>query len=723
MKRTLCSLLVLLCLLAGLMQPVFAAQNAAEATEPAAQTEPPAETAEPATQPEAPTEPLEAEQATAPEETRPQTRAAEKQKVSEQGLAFINEMMAATVGPNQLAGAEASVNSFAARYGLSLTQTQFEALVDLVIAYGEYILTSGYQVEKVIGGGTYSDVQLANAFCAWVKYGESVSQTHLSRRLREVKLFLYGSYDGNCETKFRYLIFNANGGTLGDNSVLCYAYNTEYGVLPNATRTGYYFTGWYTASSGGVKLLESSLATDNHTLYARWSTEKPQGLFRDVATDAWYYPYVSQAVAKELFNGVGDGLFEPDGSMTRAMLTTVLWRNAGKPEAGAAPFTDVTTGTWYADAVNWAYGAKVVNGMDETHFSPDGKITREQLVTMLYRYAKQLEAYDTEKTTELSAFRDAASASEYAAEAIRWAVATGIMNGDGGLLRPQGNATRAECAKLLIGFVALGETPAPDPDPSPDPDPTPDPSPDPDPEPTPDPDQKPLPELRISESGIQFIKDHEGFAKYAIWDYSQWSIGYGTRCEENEFPDGITLEEADYRLRLMLVDFETSLNALERRFGRTFSQQEYDALLSFTFNLGAGWMSNTGSDTYKMLASNSFTEMEFVNTLGRWIHAGGQPLNGLANRRMDEANLYLNGEYTLNCKKYARVTYNANGGTCDKNFYYYKVGQSFGELPVPTREGYSFAGWYDRLTGGDQYSADKTVPDYGNITLYARWVK
>lgn len=720
MKRILCSMLVACLLLAGLIQPVLAAQEPQTLleTEPSEQTAEQPETTERTGEPtQAPTEAAElteATEATEPTEAespteRPQTRAPEKMTVSEQGVAFINEMMSGSYGGSwQLSSAADYVNQFAATYDLSLTQTQFDALADLVMAYGEYILTSGYQVEKVIASGSYSDVQLANAFCAWVKSGESVSQQHLARRLREVKLFLYGSYDGNCETKFRYLIFNANGGKLGDNSVLCYTYNLPYGLLPSATRAGYYFTGWYTAASGGVKLLETSIASDNHTLYARWSTEKPDTAFRDVAADAWYYTFVSQAVAKELFNGVGDGLFAPDSSTTRAMLTTVLWRFDGKKEATAASFTDVSPDAWYAPAVNWATEAGVVNGIGDGLFGQDGKITREQLVTMLYRYAQSREDFDTQKTTALTGYRDAASVSSYALEAIEWAVASGVMNGDGGLLRPQGNATRAECAKLLICFLALqtGDTPTPDPDPAPDP--APDPLPDP-------------PELRISESGVQFIKDHEGFIQYAMWDYSQWSIGYGTRCEKDEFPNGITEEEADYRLRLMLADFEKNLNALETRFGRTFRQQEYDALLSFTFNLGAGWMSSTGSDTYKMLQSGSYTEMEFVNTLGRWIHAGGQPLDGLARRRMDEANLYLNGEYTLGCTKYLRVTYNANEGTCEKNFYYYRTGETFGELPVPSREGYTFAGWFDRLSGGEQYTAETTVPAYGNYTLYARW--
>ena len=695
MRRTACSLLVLFCLLIGLIGPVFAEQEPQPLSETTESIGQPTETV--------PEQTEETEQL--PGTERPQIRAVDKMKVSEQGLAFIREMMYGSVGANQLAGAEQAVNSFMSRYDMPLKQTQFDALADLVLAYGSSILSSGWQVEKVIASGRYYDAELAGAFCAWVRDGSGVSQQLLQRRLREIKLFLYGSYDGACTANFRYLIFYPNGGALEDNSVLCYAYNQAYGTLPKATREGYYFTGWYLTADGSGRRTAGDLADANYTLYAGWSTEEPEEEFDDVPANAWYSAYVRNAVKMGLFNGVGGGLFAPDDATTRAMLTTVLWRRDGKAEAETAPFTDVPAEQWYAAAVNWAYQTGVVNGVEETLFAPDMKITREQLVTMLYRYAQQKEGYQTDQRAELAAFSDTAEISGYAAEAIQWAVAVGIMNGDGGKLRPQGNATRAECAKLLVCFVQLTE---PLPEPIPDPDPTPDPQPEP-------------PELRTSEEGIQFIKDHEGFIKFAIWDYAQWSIGYGTRCEENEFPDGITEEEADYRLRLMLADFETSLNALETRFGRTFSQQEYDALISFTFNLGAGWMSNTGSDTYKMLLNNSFTEMEFVNTLGLWINAGGQPLNGLASRRMDEANLYLHGEYLRGCKRYLRLTFHPNEGECEKKYYYYMTGQTLGELPVPTREGYTFVGWYDRLNGGEQFTADTAAPDYGNYTLYARW--
>ena len=189
-------------------------------------------------------------------------------------------------GTAQLAAAEQSVNDFIACYDLTLNQQQFDALVDLVMAYGSTILTSGYQIEKVIAAGEYTDVQLANAFCSWVKGSDgSLSQQRLNRRLREIKLFLYGSYTGVCDATFRYVIFNANGGTLDDNTVLCYAYGGTYAALPTASRSGKYFAGWYTAASGGTHLCNSDTVSQNYTVYAHWSDSAVENPNEPGATD------------------------------------------------------------------------------------------------------------------------------------------------------------------------------------------------------------------------------------------------------------------------------------------------------------------------------------------------------------------------------------------------------------------------------------------------------
>lgn len=164
--------------------------------------------------------------------------------------------------------------------------------------------------------------------------------------------------------------------------------------------------------------------------------------------------------------------------------------------------------------------------------------------------------------------------------------------------------------------------------------------------------------LKTSEACIQFIKDHEGFSKFAYWDYGQWTIGYGTRCEKNEFPDGITEEEADQRLRLMLVDFEKMVDDVLDASPLVHTQSQYDAMISFTFNLGPQWI-NPKYNIYQYFVYGGYTEMEFVNTMGRWLSSSSEVVDGLARRRIDEADMYLNGVYRLGSTAYVRVVFNA----------------------------------------------------------------
>ena len=174
--------------------------------------------------------------------------------------------------------------------------------------------------------------------------------------------------------------------------------------------------------------------------------------FADVPKNAWYVGAVEYAVQNGLMNGVGGDQFNPEGSMTRAMLVTVLWRFEGEPEAGKNTFSDVPNGQWYTDAVAWAAANGVVNGVGNNRFDPEGKITREQMATILYRYAEK-KGIDTGKRAELGAFPDAKQVSAYAKDPVQWAVAEKIINGSDGKLLPQGDATRAQVATILMRFI------------------------------------------------------------------------------------------------------------------------------------------------------------------------------------------------------------------------------------------------------------------------------
>ncbi len=165
--------------------------------------------------------------------------------------------------------------------------------------------------------------------------------------------------------------------------------------------------------------------------------------------DEWYHEAVDYSVANGLMNGVGNGKFDPNGTMTRAMIVTVLYRAAGSPEvAEPCTFTDVEAGQWYSDAIAWAEDNGVVNGVGEGKFAPMANVTREQIATILWRYSGSPEV-----EASLDAFADGASVSAYAQDAILWAVAEGIMQGDGKNLTPTANATRAQFACMIMRYL------------------------------------------------------------------------------------------------------------------------------------------------------------------------------------------------------------------------------------------------------------------------------
>ena len=161
--------------------------------------------------------------------------------------------------------------------------------------------------------------------------------------------------------------------------------------------------------------------------------------FSDVTEDMWSYKSISYAVASGYMQGVGDGKFDPEGPLTRAMVATVLWRRENSP-APAAPsgFDDVPAGEWYSDAVAWAKENGVVNGTSEATFEPDAFITREQLGTMLFRFSSSAPVSVPERA-DLSPFADGGKVSEWATEPLEWAVQAGLIKGtDGNRLAPDG---------------------------------------------------------------------------------------------------------------------------------------------------------------------------------------------------------------------------------------------------------------------------------------------
>lgn len=169
-------------------------------------------------------------------------------------------------------------------------------------------------------------------------------------------------------------------------------------------------------------------------------TSKDNLPFTDVASGSWYYDGVKYACDNGLMNGTSANEFNPNANTTRSMIVTILARMEGVNTSGGA--------TWYAAGREWAMGAGISDGTNMT-----GKITREQLAAMLYRYAK-MKGYDVSASADISGYTDASSVSSWATDAMRWAVSAGLINGrTATTLAPQGNATRAEVASILMRFM------------------------------------------------------------------------------------------------------------------------------------------------------------------------------------------------------------------------------------------------------------------------------
>ncbi|MBQ7523413.1 MAG: S-layer homology domain-containing protein [Oscillospiraceae bacterium] len=178
--------------------------------------------------------------------------------------------------------------------------------------------------------------------------------------------------------------------------------------------------------------------------------------FSDVAASDWYREWVMKAVSRGLFKGNADGTFHPNDPITRAQFVTVLWRMADKPAPkAAAPFADVAgESAEFRDAIAWAQENGIVQGVSQTAFSPRGKLTREAAMTILFRLAGAKSGMETLMTKIYDdGFTDSGAISAWAKPALYWGYYNGIISGTGTkTLSPQGTATRAQIAKILVGY-------------------------------------------------------------------------------------------------------------------------------------------------------------------------------------------------------------------------------------------------------------------------------
>lgn len=178
--------------------------------------------------------------------------------------------------------------------------------------------------------------------------------------------------------------------------------------------------------------------------------------FLDVPKSFWGYESIERAAQLGYVNGVGGGKFEPNRQLTRAEFVTMLYRMADKPAANtAAGFTDVPQNAWYRDALNWAAEKGYVNGTGENSFNPDGKITRQEVVTILFRYSGSQSGAETMFTaTYDSQFTDSGAIAPWAKTAMYWAIYNGVVNGTSPTtVSPTATATRAEVAAIFVRYA------------------------------------------------------------------------------------------------------------------------------------------------------------------------------------------------------------------------------------------------------------------------------
>lgn len=182
----------------------------------------------------------------------------------------------------------------------------------------------------------------------------------------------------------------------------------------------------------------------------------PSKAFIDLDTGAWYHEAVDYVLNNSYFRGTGKNIFEPDGDMTRAMFVTVLSRIEGidSDNYTGSAFDDVETGTWYSPAVKWASEKGIVLGINDNEFNPEGKVTREQMAAIMYRYAgyKGIDISNV-NTTKYNSFSDTDEVSGWAADALAWAADRGIINGMGdGTISPGRPSSRAQVAQIIRNY-------------------------------------------------------------------------------------------------------------------------------------------------------------------------------------------------------------------------------------------------------------------------------
>ncbi|MBR4109319.1 MAG: SH3 domain-containing protein [Oscillospiraceae bacterium] len=229
---------------------------------------------------------------------------------------------------------------------------------------------------------------------------------------------------------------------------------------------------------------------------------------------------------------------------------------------------------------------------------------------------------------------------------------------------------------------------------------------------------------KASDACIAVLKKEEGFSERPYWDYSQWTVGYGTKCPDDmkAYYDehGITDRDAEVLLRNHLQGVYRDVVNYMVKNSLNLSQNQFDALVLFSYNCGTGWSFDSTGTLYNAIAKGA-TGNNLIRAFALWCIAGGQVQDFLLRRRLSEANMYLNNVYSQTPPdNYCYVYYDANGGSVSPRSQGYDSNLTAAPFSTPTYAGYTFKGWFTQPSGGTQVTVlDRSVK---GATLYAQWV-
>ena len=365
--------------------------------------------------------------------------------------------------------------------------------------------------------------------------------------------------------------------------------------------------------------------------------------FSDVRPSDWYHDAVNYVCENGLMNGTSNTMFSPNDTTSRSMIVTILYRLAGSPDLPESnwgyPYADVDASAYYSTPVYWARMNDLVTGYSDTQFGPDDAITREQMAAILYRYADSL-GIDTDTDfvpDKYYDFSDYQAVSRYATSAMSWCVNKGIVNGSNGKLNPQGTATRAEVATILMNAESvLGEnepTESETPD-SPDEQPTPQPNPDDADNETTDDSQTETDEIGQRPTGKSAVDEYGGY-----WDYD---LSNATFDAINDLREENGLSRLAYSLKVQdWADIRArELWIVDERDG-SISHTRPDGTTASSIGLGYGWE----NALWSVLSTNASPEDEAKSFSSQWYSSPSHKSNLLnTDAKASAVSIYIKEE-------------------------------------------------------------------------------